>query len=100
MLHVVAGIDLEGRDKGTPARTKFEAVQFTVYGDGQRLYQSDFLKWTSKPAVADIAVTGVKRLRLAADAGGARWHLGSAAWGDLKLTKRWLPGFPFLPSIQ
>jgi hypothetical protein len=86
-LDLVAGIDLEGREKGTPARTKFESVQFSVYGDGKRLYQSDFLQWFSKPAVAHVKITGVKKLRLVTDAGGARWHLGSAAWGELRLTK-------------
>ena len=58
-----------------------------MYGDGKRLYQSDFLKWSSPAAIADVPVTGVRTLRLSADAGGARWHLVSAAWGDLKLTK-------------
>jgi hypothetical protein len=86
-LHLVAGVDLEGRDKGTPARTKFEAVQFSVLGDGKRLYQSESLKWSSNPAVADLNVAGVKKLRLVVDASGARWHLGSAAWGDLRLTR-------------
>ncbi len=86
-LRLVAGIDLEDRDVGTPARTKFEAVVFSVFGDGKQLFRSESLKWFSKPAVADVNVSGVKRLRLVADASGARWHLGSAAWGDLKLTR-------------
>jgi hypothetical protein len=41
------------------------------------------LQWKDKAAEIDIGIEGVKKLELKAIGHGARWHFGSAAWGDV-----------------
>ncbi|MBM4036457.1 MAG: hypothetical protein FJ291_32375, partial [Planctomycetes bacterium] len=66
-FRATVGIDLEDDLEATPARDRGERVQFIVYGDGKRLYSSEWLKWNSKPVAVEVDIKGVKTLRLEAD---------------------------------
>jgi hypothetical protein len=63
-------------------------VQFIVYGDGKRLYSSEWLKWNSKPVAVEVDIKGVKTLRLEADCSLSRWLVGSADWAEARVSKK------------
>ena len=81
------GVDLEGQTKVNPWRGRSERVQFLVWGDGRRLYMSQWLKWDSKPVRIDIKLEGAAELGLEVRGSGARWLLGSAGWGQACVVK-------------
>ncbi len=82
------GIDLEDDLEVTPARDRGERVQFIVYGDGKRLYSSEWLKWNSKPVAVEVDIKGVKALRLEADCSLSRWLVGSADWAEARVSAK------------
>lgn len=82
------GIDLEDDLEATPARDRGERVQFIVYGDGKRLYSSEWLKWNSRPVAVEVDIQGVKTLRLEADCSLSRWLVGSAAWAQARVSNK------------
>ena len=86
VLNTAIGIDMEG-GKGTEGRTRNEYIQFQVWGDQRRLFRSPWMQWDSEPLRASVPITGVKRLTLKVKGSSARWHFGSAAWGDLYVEK-------------
>jgi pimeloyl-ACP methyl ester carboxylesterase len=79
------GIDLEGETKIPSWRAKREWVNFLVYGDDSLLYQTGPLKWTSKPVNIDVPISRAKVLTLQVWCMGARWLVGSAAWGNARV---------------
>ena len=78
----VVGVDLEGKTKVSPVRARAERVQFVVHADGRRLYQSEWLRWNSKPVRIDIELESPEVLRLEVRGTNTRWHLGSSAWAN------------------
>jgi len=86
-FQVWVGVDLEGQTKVNPWRGRSERVQFLVWGDGRRLYMSQWLKWDSKPVRIDIKLERETELGLEVRGSGARWLLGSAAWGQACVVK-------------
>ena len=82
-----AGVDLEGALQVNAARARSELVQFVVWGDGRRLYMSQWLRWNSRPLWIDIELDGAAELGLEVRGSGARWLLGSAAWGQVRVVK-------------
>jgi len=87
-FRATVGLDLEDDLQVTPARDRGERVQFVVYGDGKRLYSSEWLKWNSKPAQVAVEIKGVKTLCLEADCSASRWLVGSADWAEARVTAR------------
>ena len=73
MFRATVGIDLEGFLEVSPARARGEWVQFLVFGDGRRLYSSEWLQWNSKPVEVAVEIKGVKTLRLQVDCSASRW---------------------------
>jgi acetyl esterase/lipase len=86
-LRATVGIDLEDQIKVSEARARGEYVQFLVYGDGKRLYASEWLRWDSVPAKLEVDVRGVNVLRLQVDCSAKRWLVGSADWADVRITR-------------
>ena len=82
-----AGVDLELAADVSRARARSERIQFVVWGDRQRLYMSQWLRWNSKPLWIDIELDGATELGLEVRGSGARWLLGSAAWGQARVIK-------------
>lgn len=84
-LTTAFGIDLEGKTQIHAERAKTERMQFLVYGDGRRLWSSDWLKWNQARPPVEIDVKGVRSLRLEVNGGGRSWLFGSTAWGNPEL---------------
>ncbi len=88
-FRATVGIDLEGETGPIPPwRDKDEWVKFIVYGNGHLLYQTEALRWKSKPVEIDVPISGVQTLELEAWCSPARWLVGSAAWGDARLVRQ------------
>jgi hypothetical protein len=99
LFNAMVGIDLEG-GRGTEVRLKNESIQFQVWGDERRLYRSPVMQWgirpenpsgglpadagfrVSDPVQIQVSIEGVETLCLKVVGSSARWHFGSAAWGD------------------
>jgi len=87
-FRATVGIDLEDVTEVSLARRRGEYVQFLVYGDGRRLYSSEWLRWSSRPAKVEVDIKGVKSLRLEVDCSASRWLVGSADWANARVSKR------------
>lgn len=85
-LRAEVGVDLESETELTEVRKENEWIQFEVYGDAKRLFRSNWLQGDSVPCQIVVPVKGVRRLRLQVNGSWARWHLGSAAWGNARVT--------------
>jgi len=88
LFRATVGIDLEDDLEVTPARDRGERVQFVVYGDGKRLYSSEWLKWSSPAAEVEVEIKGVKALRLEVDCSASRWLVGSADWAEARVSRK------------
>ncbi len=84
-FQAVVGVDMEGEKVLSPARRKSERLQFVVWDGKRRLYMSQWVNWRSKPLRIDIELEGATQLGLEVRGSGARWLLGSAAWGDARV---------------
>ena len=83
----LVGVDLEGQDQVSPARSWSEWIQFVVWGDKQRLYLSQWVHSLDDPLRIDIELEGATELGLEVRGSGARWLLGSAAWGEARVVR-------------
>ncbi|MDP7131219.1 MAG: NPCBM/NEW2 domain-containing protein [Planctomycetota bacterium] len=81
-FHAFAGIDLEG-SPGRQVRLHNERINFEVWGDDRLLAATRGLQWKDRAAEIEVGIKGIKKLKLKAIGHGARWHFGSAAWGDV-----------------
>lgn len=81
-FHSFVGVDLEG-SPGREIRLQNERIQFEVWGNERLLSATHELQWKDKAVEIDIGIKGVKKLKLKTIGQGARWHFGSAAWGDV-----------------
>jgi hypothetical protein len=75
----LAGID----DSAGPKAT----VQFVVYLDDKKVYESKVLKWGDNPVVVYVNIENGKELKLILNDGGDLHILDRAAWGDARLIK-------------
>ena len=87
-LRATVGIDLEGATGVSQRRARAEYVQFLVFGDGRRLYSSEWLQWDSKPVAVEVELEGAKVLRLEVHCSAQRWLVGSADWADARVSTR------------
>ena len=87
-FRATVGIDLEGALEVSKARARGEWVQFLVFGDGKRLYSSEWLQWDSAPADVEVEIRDVKVLRLEVGCSSARWLVGSADWAEARVSAR------------
>jgi len=87
-FRATVGIDLEDLIEPAAARRRGEYVQFLVFGDGKRLYSSEWLQWDSRPVDVEVEIRGVKALRLEVDCSASRWLVGSADWADARVSTR------------
>lgn len=87
-FRATVGIDLENELEVTEARERGEYVQFLVFGDGKRLYSSEWLQWDSRPVDVDVELEDVKTLRLHVDCSSQRWLVGSADWANARVSTR------------
>ena len=87
-FRATVGIDLEGVVEVSPRRARGEYVQFLVFGDGRRLYSSEWLQWDSRPVAVEVELEDVKTLRLEVDCSASRWLVGSADWADARVSTR------------
>ena len=88
VFRATVGIDLEGETEVSRARARGEWVEFLVYGDGKRLYSSEWLQWSSKPVAVEVPIKGVKVLRLEVDCSSSRWLVGSADWAAARVSMK------------
>jgi len=86
-LKATIGIDLEDDLEVTKARRRAEYVQFAVYGDGRRLYSSEWLQAADPPVEIEVDLEGAKRLRLEVTCSSQRWLVGSADWAEPRLER-------------
>ncbi|WP_343299019.1 NPCBM/NEW2 domain-containing protein [Streptomyces sp. SID1046] len=64
------------------------AVRFSVYADGERLWQSAALGHEDPPAAVQVPLTGRKTLRLMVERAGPGSLPTLASWADAVLTCR------------
>ena len=88
LFRATVGIDLEGDLDVSPRRARGEWVQFLVFGDGKRLYSSEWLQWDSKPVDVEVEIKDVKTLRLEVDCSNSRWLIGSTDWANARVSIR------------
>jgi len=74
------GIDDEAKGKGD--------VIFTVYGDGEELFQSGSITGRSDPKPIKLEVAGVKELKLEVDFGKDLDTMDRAVWADAVLVRK------------
>jgi acetyl esterase/lipase len=86
-FRVTVGIDIEGETVVPKWRKEKEWVKFLVYGDGRLLYQTGMLRWNSRPVKLDVPIARVRQLELQTWCTSARWLVGSAAWGNARVTR-------------
>ena len=87
-FRATVGIDLENELEVTEARERGEYVQFLVFGDGKRLYSSEWRQWDARPVEVDVELEDVKTLRLHVDCSSQRWRVGSADWANARVSTR------------
>ena len=87
-FRATVGIDLEGETEVAKARSESEYVQFLVFGDGRRLYSSEWLQWDSRPVSVEVEIDTVKTLRLEVDCSAKRWLVGSADWAHARVSRQ------------
>jgi len=75
----LAGID----DSAGPKAS----VQFAVYLDNKKVYESKVLKWGDNPVVVYVNIEKGKELKLILNDGGDMHILDRAAWADARLIK-------------
>jgi len=76
-FQAVAGIDDQANGSAT--------VAFEVWGDNQKLFQSDIVNRNSAALPIDVDVTGVFRLKLKVTNGLDDANQDFASWGDARL---------------
>lgn len=62
-------------------------VQFIVYLDGKKSYESKIIKWGDKPETINLNVENTKELKLVLNDGGDINILDRAAWGGARIIK-------------
>jgi hypothetical protein len=73
------GLDDTAEAKGT--------VQFVVYLDGKKAYESKVIKGDSKPETINLDTSGAKEMKLVLNDGGDLHILDRAAWAGARLIK-------------
>lgn len=68
-------------------KEKKGSVEFEVYGDDKLLWKSGLMKYDSAPAVCDINIKGVNKLRLKVLNGGDGIDYDHADWGVAKVKR-------------
>jgi dienelactone hydrolase len=86
-LSLEYGVDLEGATTVPMMRASAEWLRFGVWGDGRRLWSSEWIQWHHQCPPVEVDIEGVDLLRLQLDGGGSTWLYGSAAWGNPKLLR-------------
>ena len=72
-----------GVDDG--ARNPGASVQFVVYGDGKRLWDSGLMRWKMPAKRVDISIAGVHQLLLYVKDGGDGIHWDHADWAEARI---------------
>ncbi|MBN1126738.1 MAG: NPCBM/NEW2 domain-containing protein [Sedimentisphaerales bacterium] len=74
----LVGVDDETEGKGS--------VQFKVYGDKKKIFESPVIKGRQEPVSIDLPLEGVKQLILVATNGGDDISYDHADWADAKIS--------------
>ncbi|MDA1139841.1 MAG: NPCBM/NEW2 domain-containing protein [Planctomycetota bacterium] len=59
--------------------------KFSVKGDGRTIWSSEWLNSDHAADRIEVDITGIDKLELQVEGGGASWLFGSAAWGDARV---------------
>jgi len=87
-LSAFVGVDKEGVETVSRQRQKHDRVIFRVRGDGKLLLETPALGRYDECREIVVSVARVHELTLEAHVGSRyRWFVGSAGWGDAKVTR-------------
>lgn len=75
----VVGLDDEAGPKAS--------VEFLVFLDGRKAYESGLIKWGDDPKQVNLSVAKAKEMRLVVTDGGDMYVLDRAAWANARLIK-------------